>query len=641
MARATAHTDGETDGGMDEGACDVSQIAIDASQNNDALNQNNFEDELQPTFSQESTSEEISNADDASSKHIVKRLKELYHNHVLEAEKKYHLHFNFCLPTDGEIKDSEFDATPMVLLIGQYSTGKTTFLNHLLGEDFPGMHIGPEPTTDKFMALFHGGENNNKKSDDKKYTGFRKRNTKNDDGSAESVVTDDIRASGRLVKGNTLTVTPNLPFSSLSQFGSAFLNHFVGSSSSSPLLKRLTFIDTPGVLSGEKQRINRPYDFAKVAKWFADRSDLILLLFDAHKLDISDEFKNVIDTIRLHNDDKIRCVLNKADCVTREQLVRVYGSLMWSMGKIFHSPEVVRVYTGSYWNGALINNDFERMFGKDEKLLVRELIDLPRDAAERKVNQMVNRVRLVKVHVCILGTLSKMTPRLFGKKKSREQILNDLVLIMDNVRVEFDLSPGDMPDPEEFARCLKNFPDFSMFPSIDRALISRLDLLIEKDIPEIVGDADIVASEVRLGRSNVVEEQERIVETDAATTVQDQSHVDEKSKNVPNAIGLLGKFAVFCFLLLSILEGVYCWSFSRPAYSLSELHDGYRKILNVAVDHHTVSEVHSKLSPASASQRPTKGSNAPLSSLPTISGIAYTTNDPPSKSTPPSSGGEL
>ena len=61
---------------------------------------------------------------------------------------------------------------------------------------------------------------------------------------------------------------------------------------------------------------------------------------DKDKLDISDEFKNVIDTIRLYNDDKIRCVLNKADCVTREQLVRVYGSLMWSMGKIFDSPEV-------------------------------------------------------------------------------------------------------------------------------------------------------------------------------------------------------------------------------------------------------------------------------------------------------------
>ncbi|KAL7545618.1 hypothetical protein ACHAWF_008974 [Thalassiosira exigua] len=472
-----------------------------------ASNDDNFVDVMRPSLSQEDMNE----ANDASSEYIVKNLKELYHNHVVEAEKQYHLHFNFCLPTDGEIKDSEFDATPMVLLIGQYSTGKTTFLNHLLGEDFPGMHIGPEPTTDKFMALFYGGDDTNNE-DRKLNSGFHKMNKSRDD--ERSIVTDDIRASGRLIKGNTLTVTPKLPFSSLSQFGSAFLNHFVGSSSSSSLLKRITFIDTPGVLSGEKQRINRTYDFGQVAKWFADRSDLILLLFDAHKLDISDEFKNVIDTIRLYNDDKIRCVLNKADCVTREQLVRVYGSLMWSMGKIFDSPEVVRVYTGSYWNGALINDDFKRMFEKDETLLVKELVDLPRCAAERKVNQIVNRIRLVKVHICILGTLRRMTPLWFGKKKSREQILLDLEYIMDSVRVEFDLSKGDMPDPHEFARCLNNFPDFSVFPPISNALIDRLDALIEKDIPDIVSNADKAASEVRVGQRNMAKEKEEKNEPD-------------------------------------------------------------------------------------------------------------------------------
>jgi len=45
----------------------------------------------------------------------------------LEAEKRHHLHFNFGLPTDGLLKDSELDATPMVLLIGQYSTGVCVF----------------------------------------------------------------------------------------------------------------------------------------------------------------------------------------------------------------------------------------------------------------------------------------------------------------------------------------------------------------------------------------------------------------------------------------------------------------------------------------------------------------------------------
>ena len=97
----------------------------------------------------------------------------------------------------------------------------------------------------------------------------------------------------------------------------------------------ITFIDTPGVLSGSKQRIGRDYDFApgspakwdpfcaekafrfldarKISAWMADRADLVLLTpraglppglppasrfqprFDAHKLDISDEFQQVME----------------------------------------------------------------------------------------------------------------------------------------------------------------------------------------------------------------------------------------------------------------------------------------------------------------------------------------------------------
>ena len=69
---------------------------------------------------------------------------------------------------------------------------------------------------------------------------------------------------------------------------------------------------TLGILAGEKQTLNRGYDFTSVLKWFAERADRIILLFDAHKLDISDEFKVAVESIRDH-DDKIRLA-------TRQQL---------------------------------------------------------------------------------------------------------------------------------------------------------------------------------------------------------------------------------------------------------------------------------------------------------------------------------
>lgn len=88
------------------------------------------------------------------------------------------------------------------------------------------------------------------------------------------------------------------------------------------LLDQITFVDTPGILSGEKQRTQRSYDFTGVISWFAAKCDLILLLFDPHKLDISDEFKRVIASLR-GNDDKIRVVLNKADQVDTQQVIHL------------------------------------------------------------------------------------------------------------------------------------------------------------------------------------------------------------------------------------------------------------------------------------------------------------------------------
>lgn len=129
---------------------------------------------------------------------------------------------------------------------------------------------------------------------------------------------------------------------------------------------------------GSDVRVSAGYDFAEVLRWFGERVDRIILLFDAHKLDISDEFSEAIRAFK-GQDDKIRVVLNKADQVgagwTRrphgrgrpdvfscpqvdtQQLMRVYGALMWSLGKVINTPEVVRVYLGSFWAKPLQNTE--------------------------------------------------------------------------------------------------------------------------------------------------------------------------------------------------------------------------------------------------------------------------------------------
>ena len=115
----------------------------------------------------------------------------------------------------------------------------------------------------------------------------------------------------RIIPGNALAVSHDMPYRGLERFGVSFLNRFEGSQLPSPVLRYITLIDTPGVLSGEKQRLARGYDFTQVTAWFASRADLIILLFDAHKLDISDEFKSVIDSFKGNEEPSARTALLK------------------------------------------------------------------------------------------------------------------------------------------------------------------------------------------------------------------------------------------------------------------------------------------------------------------------------------------
>lgn len=377
---------------------------------------------------------------------IAAKLKEIYKRSVLPLEKKYQYDYFYESPF---LTDVEFDAKPQVLLIGQYSVGKTSFIRYLLGRDFPGQRIGPEPTTDRFTVLINGPEE-------------------------------------RTIPGNALSVHPDMPFRGLDRFGVSFLSRFEGSQLPSTVLKSITLVDTPGILSGKKQEADRGYDFTKVVSWFAERADLIILLFDAHKLDISDELKRAIDALKGH-EDKVRCILNKADQINRQQLMRVYGALLWSLGKTISTPEVTRVYVGSFWSQPLSNNDNAQLFEEEERDLMKDFAILPRQSAVRKINELVKRIRKVKTLAHIIGYLKSQMPTLVGKEKKQAKLITELPTHFRIIMKKYNLSSGDFPDINAFSSKLKDVK-FSDFSSLNPAMVDGLDKALTVDIPRLMED---------------------------------------------------------------------------------------------------------------------------------------------------------
>mmetsp|Transcript_20030 Transcript_20030/g.49224 ORF Transcript_20030/g.49224 Transcript_20030/m.49224 type:complete len:568 (+) Transcript_20030:22-1725(+) len=378
--------------------------------------------------------------------YILRGLAKLYKKKILPLE----LSSGFGHFHSPPLSPSDFVAPPMVLLLGQYSVGKTSFIKYLLGRDFPGIRVGPEPTTDRFTAVLWG-------------------------------------ANDKIVPGAALCSQQDRPFTGLSPFGNNFLSRMEGVELDSPVLYNVTLVDTPGILSGQKQR-NRNYDYESVMKWFGERADLVIVMFDAHKLDISDELKRVMELFIPHI-DKIRIVLNKADSISTQQLMRVYGALMWSLGKVLNTPEVCRVYMGSFWDAPLQNTEQAELLQHEEMDLLQDITRLPQQAVMRRINELVKRARSVKVHAYIIHYLRKQLPYTWGKREKQKRLIGRLESEFMAAARRYGLPKGDFPSIEPFRQALLEIRDLSEFPKLDKRLVREMDKVFSSDIPGLLEKA--------------------------------------------------------------------------------------------------------------------------------------------------------
>jgi EH domain-containing protein 1 len=83
----------------------------------------------------------------------------------------------------------------------------------------------------------------------------------------------------------------------------------------------------------------------------------------------------------------------------------------------------------------LHNDTNRRLFQDEQHDLFADLQSLPRNAALRKLNDLIKRARLAKVHAYIIAELRKQMPSMIGKEKKKKELIQNLDKIFEQLQV--------------------------------------------------------------------------------------------------------------------------------------------------------------------------------------------------------------
>ena len=380
-------------------------------------------------------------------KRTQERLHSMYTTYVRPLEDRY----KYDLFKPSWFEETIINLRPFVTFFGPWSAGKSTFINHLLQSNY--LWTGPQPTTAEFTVLLYGEE------------------------------------PGPL-DGRVLVNAKDLPFKGLTEFGDAFLSNFQGFQVPCELLKNVTLVDTPGVLESAKDIHQRKYDYIKLSRWFAERSDMIFVLFDPTKLDAGVELRMMFKHAFKGMEGKLRIVLNKADSVNTQELMRVYGSLFWNLSNMIDSTEPPRVFVGSFWDQPYKEGTFTLLFSEEKTDLIHELTTIvPAQALDKKIASLIKRAKDVFVHSIIVGGMRSSLPMFFGKEKAKRKALEDLPITYEKVASQFKMNHRDFPPVEDYREFLAKF-ELESFPELEKVekegLLTSIRHLVDTLLPRMI-----------------------------------------------------------------------------------------------------------------------------------------------------------
>lgn len=196
--------------------------------------------------------------------------------------------------------------SPTVLFLGNHSSGKSSFINYLLGIEL--QKSGLAPTDDGFTIITYG-----EKADE--------------------------------FDGQTVVTHRHLAFSELQKLGPAFLARLRLKTYPHDLLRAVTLIDSPGMIDAAGKAHSRGYDFASAVRHFSEQADLILFFFDPDKPGTTGETVSIFTETLVGLEYKLLIILNKVDLFsTIRDFARTYGTLCWNLSKTVRTKDMPHIF---------------------------------------------------------------------------------------------------------------------------------------------------------------------------------------------------------------------------------------------------------------------------------------------------------
>jgi len=388
----------------------------------------------------------------------LKDLKKVYETSIKSLEKEY----KYKELSNRHFGDPEMFNKPLIVLMGPWSGGKSTMMNYLLGTEYTKNAFRstaePSPGFNFNIAMY----------------GEREEEVDGTEMSAEWA------------------------FSSLQKFGQEFLKKLRGKKMPNKLLERATFAEIPGVLeTGTIRKIDRRYPFNDACQWFIDHADLIILVYDYAKLDIGPETEALLDQLK-GRESQVRILLNKADEITAEELLKIQGNLVWNVSPLMASVEPPTMYASSMWSKPYRAGAPKRLLKSQEMSLLKDI----KDAIDRRVENRIATARRFAVRVrnhakmvdCYLTTY-KNNKGIFGdKKKVAQDILDNpsKYHIYEGLSTLTNISRYDLPDPDTYRDFFNVHPLYD-FPTLQSTCtffkgcpLNKLDISIAYELPDIL-----------------------------------------------------------------------------------------------------------------------------------------------------------